>query len=49
METVSNIIEEVKTQICNDYCKYPNEFDEEKEGCELCESEICGNCPLNRL
>lgn len=49
METVSNIIEEVKTQICNDYCRYPNEFDEEEEGCELSESEICGNCPLNRL
>ena len=47
--TVSEIIEEIKVAMCNDYCRFPNEFDEEKEGCELYESEICGNCPLNRL
>ncbi len=49
METVNEIIEEVKYKICEDYCRYPREWDEEKEGKELCESEICENCPLNRL
>jgi len=49
MSTLSEILEEVKEKMCNDYCRYPNEWDEEKEGCELCESEVCANCPLNRL
>lgn len=49
METVSEIIEEVKTQMCNDYCRFPREWDEEKEGMELTESDHCQNCPLNRL
>ena len=41
-------IEEVAEQICDKYCKYPYEWDEETEGVQLCESEICANCPLNR-
>ena len=47
--SVTEIIEEVKEQMCNDFCRYPREWDEEKEGCELCESEVCTTCPLNRL
>lgn len=39
-------LEELKARICNDYCKYPNIWDEETEECELCESEICYRCPL---
>lgn len=49
MKSVSEIIEEVKEQICNDYCRYPRDWNEEERGIELCESEICQNCPLNRL
>ena len=47
--TIPQILEEVTEEMCNKYCKYPNEWDEEAEGCELAESEICENCPLNRL
>lgn len=39
----------VVEDICNNYCKYPNQWNEEKEGCELSESEVCANCPLNKL
>lgn len=46
---ISETIEEVKTAICNDYCRYPREWDEQVEGMELCESAICEDCPLNRL
>lgn len=46
---VSKIIQEVADEICSHYCKYPEVWDEENEGCELSESEICQNCPLNRL
>lgn len=42
-------LEEVANEFCNHYCKYPEQWDEEKEGMELCESDICANCPCNRL
>ena len=41
--------EQAKTDICDNYCKYPNIWDEEVMGMELCSSEICARCPLNRL
>ena len=47
--SITEIIEDVKADVCNNYCKYPHIFDEESEGCELCESDICRNCPLGRL
>lgn len=46
--TATMIIHEVIEEMCLNYCKYPREWDEEKDG-ELCESEVCSNCPLNRL
>lgn len=33
--TVSEIINEVIEEICNKYCKYPDIWDEDKEGVEL--------------
>lgn len=48
-ESVSEIIERVKYAICEDFCRFPREWDEEKEGMELYMSDICGKCPLNRL
>ena len=47
--SVTEMIEKVKEDICNDYCKYPNEWDEEEQGVELCDSEVCASCPLNNL
>ena len=46
---ISQTIEEVKEEICLRYCKYPDTWDEEKEGIYLADSDICANCPLNRL
>ena len=48
-KTVPQILQGIVEDICQNYCKYPNQWDEEKECCELCESDICSNCPLNRL
>ena len=48
-KTIPQQIEEIKDDICNHYCKYPDIWDEEAEGCELAESDHCRNCPLNRL
>ncbi|MBR4406039.1 MAG: hypothetical protein IKT30_06665 [Bacteroidaceae bacterium] len=48
-KTIPQILEEVVEEMCSKYCKWPSEWDEEVEGIELCESEICANCPLNRI
>lgn len=47
--TITQQFEEIVNEICSKYCKYPEQWDEEKEGTELCKSDICKNCPLNRL
>ena len=47
--SISEIIEDVKTQICSFYCKYPYEWDADKEGLELPDSPYCRSCPLSRL
>lgn len=46
---ISILLSEIADEICDKYCKYPDTWDEEAEGVQLCESEICQNCPLNRL
>lgn len=46
--TVSELNEDVE-EMCNKYCKYPEIWDEDKEGVELADSDICKNCPLNKL
>lgn len=48
-KTISSQLQEIVEEFCNDYCKHPYTWDEEKEGCELSESDICANCPLNRI
>ena len=48
-KSIPDFLEDIAQEICEHYCKYPEQWDEEKEGCELCESDICQNCPLNRL
>lgn len=49
-DSVIKIIESVCEDICNDYCKYPEQWNpEEHDGAELDDSGICDNCPLNRL
>lgn len=47
--SITEILEDVREQMCNDYCRYPREWDEEAEGCELIDSDVCANCPLNKL
>jgi len=48
-KTITQQLEEILSEFCDKYCKYPEQWDEEKEGCELVDSEICKNCPLNRI
>lgn len=46
--TVTELIEMIAGVMCDQYCKYPEQWDYEKNG-ELCESDVCKNCPLLRL
>ena len=39
---------EIIEKICDKYCKYPEVWDEEKEGKTLQEA-VCDSCPLNDL
>ena len=49
-KSVMNIIEEVVEEMCDKYCKYPEQWNpEEHGGQELFDTDICANCPLNRL
>lgn len=43
-QTIPEIIEEVKIDICDNYCKYPNEIKDDEEL-----NDICEKCPLGRL
>lgn len=45
----SEELQKIASEICENYCKYPDQWDEEAEGCELSESEICKKCPLIKL
>lgn len=47
--SITQQIEEIIEDICMNYCKYPEQWNEEAEGYELSESDHCKNCPLNRL
>ena len=49
MREHENKREVLKNRFCNDYCRYPREWDEDAEGTELSESDICANCPMNDL
>lgn len=42
-------LEQIANEICEKYCKYPEQWDEEKEGVSLFESDVCANCPLSKL
>lgn len=44
MSALSQAIDNVKEQMCDEYCKYPYEY-EDSEMLEV----ICNKCPLNRL
>ena len=47
-KTIQQQLEAIAEAMCNDYCRYPLTWNEEVDG-ELADSEICANCPLNKL
>ena len=51
--SVTDIIEDVKQKICDDYCKFPDECLAKYSDLDIADDELyrqyCENCPLNRL
>lgn len=47
-KSISDIVEEIKMDICDHYCKWPNEWDEE-ELSKILEDGKCADCPLSKL
>lgn len=47
MQSVMQIIEEIKEDICSNYCKMPEQFTPEEWEEKF--MEVCSNCPLDRL
>lgn len=49
-KNIARRLEEIANDICVHYCKWPEQYDEEEhDGVELTDSEICSNCPLNDI
>ena len=54
-KTVTEILEEIEKEICDNYCKYPGMYLSEHPGEEvdmledMMYTEICANCPLMKI
>jgi hypothetical protein len=42
-------LEEIKEQFCDEYCRWPREYDEVEEGIPLSSTAICAQCPIESL
>lgn len=50
MNTIAKQLEEIAEEMCENYCKWPNQYiEEEHDGVPLCESDICAECPIYKL
>ena len=45
-QTIAQIVEEVSEEICDHYCKWPEQYGDDESGLL---NEKCDGCPLNRL
>lgn len=51
-KSVTEIIEEIKCEMCDQYCKYPDIYNTREDSDEEYDkmiAEVCDSCPLNRL
>ena len=50
---ISEKLEQIKEEICDNYCKYPYEYqmntEDSEEAFENMLQDVCSECPLNRL
>lgn len=43
---INDILEDMAKEFCDNYCKWPEQWDEDAEGVELWDSDICKECPF---
>ena len=43
-KTITRMLEEIAAEICDEYCKYPNELASQEEL-----NKICKKCPLEKI
>lgn len=48
-KTVADILCEVIQDMCDKYCKFPQEYENTGADDERMYDEKCSNCPLNKL
>lgn len=52
-ETITNQLETIKEEICDDYCKWPERYRELYEDPDKANermlTEVCGICPLLKI
>jgi hypothetical protein len=52
-KTVTELLDEICADFCENYCKYPGiclaERKDPDEADELCYQRYCGDCPLNKV
>jgi len=48
-QTVTHLIESVCSEICDNYCKFPELYGSDDEAFDKLMQEHCNDCPLNRL
>lgn len=50
-KTISEVFEDIKQEMCEHYCRFPNEFCEDDPDADPDEmyEQICSGCPLMRL
>lgn len=51
IKTITETVEKVKEEICDNYCKYPllcGQHPEEEEFAEWL-NKVCQECPMNKL
>ena len=44
--TITQILDDIEAEICDEYCKYPYQFSDDEQA-EL--DAICETCPLKRI
>jgi hypothetical protein len=48
-KTLIEIVEQVKADMCDRYCKWPDQYKGDENAYDRMIDEKCEHCPLNRL
>lgn len=48
-KTLIEIVEQIKADMCDNYCKWPSLYKGDENAFDRLLDERCAHCPLNRL